>query len=578
MSKICLMCGETFPDSTTFCPRDGSALRAAVQGDDLIGELFCDRYVVTDLLGEGGMGAVYLARDVRLPQQVAIKVLRDKTAADPITISRFRQEAEAASRINHDRVARVSDFGFMTDGRAYLIMEYVSGRTLKQTLEERGSLPPAEAAHITSMVAEGLDAAHRLGIVHRDLKPENVMIVDDAGGGTRVKVLDFGIAKVLQDEGTAGRTAPGFVIGSPPWMSPEQILGETLDARSDVFALGLLAYAMLTGQRAFAGTSEQAEMMARLTSFPRPLEDALPGVVWPVGLQALLNRTLSREVNLRPAGALAFARELTKVIGEGMPAVATPASIPIAALPASRASTGGVRRIAIGGSVAVALLLIAMIAVWQSRRGTQPADVPTANSQTVATDSAKLTAPIVGGRTPVATAAPGAAAVDSSSLRRDSLATRDTATKSAALVQKPLPRSAGGAGTGLAIKKPAAAPKNPAVDVGQHSGGQNSAAQAATDELQRIMRDADADIGTDESNAKRARARDIIQKLETLSPKLANATDQGWALFTIGTSQATLGENDKACAAIKRAISLSEQSRVLRSNGEQWQQTLNCAK
>ena len=577
------MCGETFPDSTTFCPRDGSALRAAVHGDDLIGELFCDRYVVTDLLGEGGMGAVYLARDVRLPQQVAIKVLRDKTAADPITISRFRQEAEAASRINHDRVARVSDFGFMTDGRAYLIMEYVSGRTLKQTLEERGPLPPAEAAHITSMVAEGLDAAHRLGIVHRDLKPENVMIVDDAGGGTRVKVLDFGIAKVLQDEGTAGRTAPGFVIGSPPWMSPEQILGETLDARSDVFALGLLAYAMLTGQRAFAGTSEQAEMMARLTSFPRPLEDALPGVVWPVGLQALLHRTLSREVNLRPAGALAFARELTKVIGEGMPAVATPTSIPIAEPQASRASTGGVRRLAIGGSITAALLLVAMIAVWQSRRGTKPADVPTANSQTVATDSAKLTAPMVGGRTPVATAAPGAAAVDSSSLRRDSLATRDTGAKAATAAQKPVAPRTVGAVTSLSVTNPSvkklpATSKNPVVDGGQRDGVPNSAAQVAADELQRIMRDADADIGTDESNSKRARARDFIQKLETLSPKLTNAADQGWALLYIGMSQATLGENDKACVAIKRAISLSEQSRRLRANSEQWQQTLNCGK
>ena len=573
------MCGETFPDTTTFCPRDGSALRAAVQGDDLIGELFCDRYVVTDLLGEGGMGAVYLARDVRLPQQVAIKVLRDKTAADAVTVSRFRQEAEAASRINHDRVARVSDFGFMTDGRAYLIMEYVSGRTLKQTLEERGPLPPAEAAHITSMVAEGLDAAHRLGIVHRDLKPENVMVVDDAGGGTRVKVLDFGIAKVLQDEDTAGRTAPGFVIGSPPWMSPEQILGETLDARSDVFALGLLAYAMLTGQRAFANTSEQAEMMARLASPPRTLEDALPGVVWPVGLQALLNRTLSRDVNLRPAGALAFAREMTKVIGDGVAAGATPLSTPAALSKQSQVSPRvSARRIAIGGTAVLALSLVAMIAVWQSRGGTT-----TTNLTKVQTDSAKPSASTARGEMPVVSTTPAAATANSDSLRADSLVRRDSAAKAAAVAQKPMaPRTVGPvtspAVTNPPVKKPVDASKGPAVGTSSISAAQNAAAQTAVDELNQILQESDADAGSDNTNAKRAKAREFIQKLDALTPRLNSATDKGWAAFYIGTSQATLGDNAKACVAFKRAFSLSDQSPALRTQSEDFQQRLNCNK
>lgn len=314
MSKTCLLCGETFPDAATFCPRDGSALRATVTGDDLIGELFCERYVATDLLGEGGMAAVYLARDVRLPQQVAIKVLRDAGTTDPSVVRRFRHEAEAASRINHDRVARVTDFGFMTDGRAFLVMEYVNGRTLRQLLDARGTLSFSETAAIVHMIAEGLNAAHRLGIVHRDLKPENVMVVEEDDGSVRVKVLDFGIAKLLEDSDAEGKTAPGFAIGTPKWMSPEQLLGQALDARSDVYSLALLAFSMLTGARAFVGSSEQEEMLARLSAPAREFIEVRPDIAWPAPLQALFSRTLVRDPAVRPESAVAFARELRRII------------------------------------------------------------------------------------------------------------------------------------------------------------------------------------------------------------------------------------------------------------------------
>lgn len=342
MSKTCLLCGETFPDAATFCPRDGSALRATVVGDDLIGELFCERYVATDLLGEGGMAAVYLARDVRLPQQVAIKVLRDTGTSDPSVVRRFRHEAEAASRINHDRVARVTDFGFMTDGRAFLVMEYVNGRTLRELLDARGTLSFSETAAIIYMVAEGLHAAHRLGIVHRDLKPENIMVVEEDDGSLRVKVLDFGIAKLLEDAEGEGRTAPGFAIGTPKWMSPEQLLGQALDARSDVYSLGLLAFTMLTGARAFSGSSEQEEMLARLSAPPRALLDVRPDIAWPAPLQALFARTLVREPAVRPESAVAFARELRRIIDGPSATVAfTPPSLASALLlqPAAADST-----------------------------------------------------------------------------------------------------------------------------------------------------------------------------------------------------------------------------------------------
>ena len=314
MPKICLMCGASFPDATTFCPADGSALRAAVQGDDLIGELVAERYLITDLLSQGGMGEVYLASDVRLPQQFAIKVLKQQKSPDPSLIARFRQEAEAVCRINHDRVARVFDFGFMADERAYIVMEYVAGKTLRKLVEERGAIDPVEAAKITLMAAEGIDAAHRLGIVHRDLKPENIMILDDPGGGTRVKVLDFGIAKLQDAEADRGYTQPGFVIGTPAWMSPEQLLGEPLDARSDVYSLALIAFVLLTGEHAFTGVSEQAEMMARITVPPRTLTEIRPQEQWPADLLRLFERTLSKKPMDRPATASQFATAMLNAV------------------------------------------------------------------------------------------------------------------------------------------------------------------------------------------------------------------------------------------------------------------------
>ena len=313
MPKVCLMCGESFPDTTTFCPKDGSALRAAVKGDDLIGELIGERYLITDLISHGGMGSVYLASDVRLPQQFAVKVLKEQMSPDPAVISRFRQEAEAVCRINHDRVARVFDFGFMEDGRAYIIMEFASGRTLRDVMDDRAPFDLREASKITTMISEGLDAAHRLGIIHRDLKPENVIVVDDPGGTMRIKVLDFGIAKLIDNEAGKGYTQPGFVIGTPIWMSPEQLRGEALDARSDVYSLALLTFAMLTGERPFVGDTEQTEMLARLAATPRTLAEVAPQVHFPADLQAIFDRTFSRDVADRPSSAMLFAEAVASV-------------------------------------------------------------------------------------------------------------------------------------------------------------------------------------------------------------------------------------------------------------------------
>ncbi|MEO7361894.1 MAG: serine/threonine-protein kinase [Gemmatimonadaceae bacterium] len=611
MAKVCLMCGGTFPDATTFCPKDGSALRAAVQGDHLIGEVFCDRYVVTDLLGEGGMGAVYAARDVRLPQQVAIKVLREQGMADASVVARFRQEAEAASRINHDRIARVTDFGFMTDGRAFLVMEYVGGRTLKQVVADRGTLDVGDVSVIITMVAEGLDAAHRLGIIHRDLKPDNVMILDDAGGGMRAKVLDFGIAKVLHaNEETAGQTKTGFVIGTPQWMSPEQILGETLDGRSDVYALALLAYFMLSGHRAFENASTDAEMMLRLTSQPRTLQEVLPSASWPAGLQELLNRTLARNVNERPSGALAFAKEFASIAarsvststaksnGHAADAATTSSGeststrdtrVPPAALGATSTATGaqakttplgtdGLQQPAARGSKVPVLLGVAGIAAiaffafqwWSGSDGaltpTDTATVPVAGAPASDTlnrgaGAAPITAP------PAIAALPAGASPPTTS----NAATSERVPDPAPRTTSPTTTSSGAKILSRDSAK-TAAERGAVPDAPSAPTATTKAATAASIELRHLMDLADVDFADKDLSEINNR----IRRFEALLPELATSTDKGYAHLYIAMSHNALGDNAKACASLNRAEPLSVQSKGLRSNVDDWHQLLKC--
>ncbi len=318
MPKVCPVCGTTYSDANVFCPADGSTLRAAESASDLIGTVIADRYLVTDQLGAGGMGTVYLARHVRLPQQAAIKVLKPEFVRDPGSVARFNREAANASRIDHERIARVFDYGETSDGTVYLAMEFVPGRTLKQILTTDGAQPLARTADLTKQVAEALDAAHRLGIVHRDLKPDNIMVIEDAELGDRCKVVDFGIAKAMGgDTGEPGLTKTGFIVGTPEFMSPEQLLGGDVDHRSDVYALALVAYRCLTGALPFDTSTPERTMTARLMETPQPLATVRPDVRWPAGLQAVFDQGLARDREQRFGSASAFARALAQASSAG---------------------------------------------------------------------------------------------------------------------------------------------------------------------------------------------------------------------------------------------------------------------
>ncbi len=278
--------------------------------DSIVGTVVAERYLITELLGEGGMGKVYLGQHVKLPRRAAVKVLHQNMVREADAVARFNREATNASKIDHERVARVFDFGETSTGLVYLAMEYVEGRTLKKVLAEDGPMSLSRTATLVRQIADGLDEAHRSGIVHRDLKPDNILVGKSASGGDACKVVDFGIAKAL-GSGERSLTRTGFVVGTPEYMSPEQLLGEPIDHRSDVYALALLAYQCLTGETPFDSRTPDRGLMARLANEPRALITVRPDKQWPVELQAALNKGMSRdrERRYRTSGMFAEAFE-----------------------------------------------------------------------------------------------------------------------------------------------------------------------------------------------------------------------------------------------------------------------------
>lgn len=312
--KICPVCSTEYPANERFCPRDGTALRAqGGETNDLVGTIIADRYHIIRKLGEGGMGQVYLAEHVKMGRKSAVKVMNPGMVTNVDAISRFNREAANASRINHPNVAGIYDFGETPDGLIYLAMEFVEGQPLTDLIRSHGALMPDRASEIARQVAEGLSIAHDMGIVHRDLKPDNIMIGKGRGGSDLVKVVDFGIAKAAASDNQKV-TKTGMVVGTPEYMSPEQLSGDPLDARSDIYSLGLVTFNMLTGKLPFPSDSMQETMIMRLTDKPKGLRDMKPDITWPADVQAVMDRVLERDADKRYRLASEFARDLVEAI------------------------------------------------------------------------------------------------------------------------------------------------------------------------------------------------------------------------------------------------------------------------
>ena len=274
----------------------------------LIGQLLDGRYKVERKLGEGGMSIVYLATDTGANTQHAIKVLSPSLSKDATAMTRLRREAEMAGKLIHPNVCHIECLGQTANGLVYLVMPYLAGEILADRTYRFGQLPLGDVVGFVSEISMGLQAAHDHQIVHRDLKPENVMIVKGADDRDHAVVMDFGLAKERKAGPELERlTATGIVLGTPEFMSPEQLRGKPLDGRTDVYSLALMTVEMLTGSLPFTGKSQQELMIARLRNQPTPLRKLRPDLDFPSAVERVLLKALERDPNDRYPTAPDFA-------------------------------------------------------------------------------------------------------------------------------------------------------------------------------------------------------------------------------------------------------------------------------
>src|SRR5246500_3922348 len=269
------------------------------------GTVLGDRYEILALLGQGGMGAVYKARDKELDRLVALKIIRPELTTNPEILKRFKQELILARQVTHRNVIRIFDLG-QADGFKFITMEYLEGQDLRALLREKGKLEPAEAAKIILQICRALEVAHGEGVIHRDLKPQNIML--DANG--RAYVMDFGIARSAY---LPGMTQTGALVGTPEYMSPEQAKGEKLDERSDLFSLGVIFYELVIGQSPFYSETPLATLWKRMQEKAKPLCEVDPAI--PKALSDIVAKAMEIEPENRFASAQEFAQHLESWLG-----------------------------------------------------------------------------------------------------------------------------------------------------------------------------------------------------------------------------------------------------------------------
>ena len=273
--------------------------------DPLLGRLVADRFRVQQLVGTGGMGKVYKALQQGLERPVALKLLHNADSLEALTKKRFHREARAASRLNHPGVAAVYDFGEW-EGQLYIAMEYIEGESLYQTYLRDFPLAPARLVSLLVQVCDALAAAHARGIVHRDLKPENIMVIQDDDGQEQVKVVDFGLAILVGPEAEQRFTKEGIISGTPAYMSPEQVQGGEMDARTDLYSLGVILYEQLTAQLPFSGETATELVVKHLFSDPEPPSAKSPEAQIHPALDALVLDALAKDPEARPPSAMGF--------------------------------------------------------------------------------------------------------------------------------------------------------------------------------------------------------------------------------------------------------------------------------
>lgn len=315
--KQCEKCRRKFADHMVFCPFDGDILIVESE-DPLISKVLDGKYRLEEKLGEGGMGTVYRARHVLIENELAVKVLHSHLVSDRHAVARFQREAMAAARIKHPNAVGVYDFGVteVDDQQGevvYIVMELFVGQSLREAIEQKGLLSLERAILIIRQVCLALEAAHRSGVIHRDVKPDNI-VIEKNGEGDLVKVLDFGIAKLLNSTTHSRLTRQGVIIGSPHYLSPEQCQNLEIDARSDIYSIGVVLYEMLTGDVPFKAPTPIAVAMLHATEQPIPVREKRPSI--PESVERVVMKALSKNPDDRQQSALDLAEEIEQACKE----------------------------------------------------------------------------------------------------------------------------------------------------------------------------------------------------------------------------------------------------------------------
>lgn len=294
--KLCLTCNfQTAADEQDLCPRDGSSM-VTVGDDPLLGVVVEGRYRIESVIGQGSAGTVYKAVQELISREVAIKVLHEYLVSDEEFIKRFTQEAKASSRLTHPNIITIYDFGVIPKGgRPYIAMDLLRGTPLSDLLAQSNHLSVEEALPVFKQVCAALGEAHRQGVVHRDVKPENIVLVERSGQKLFPIVVDFGIARLVQEDADLARiTRSGTVCGSPSYMSPEQCTSSKVDHRSDMYSLGVVIYETLTGEVPFLADELVKVMAMHLSEAPKPISAVRPDLQFPSALEAVVARALSK--------------------------------------------------------------------------------------------------------------------------------------------------------------------------------------------------------------------------------------------------------------------------------------------
>jgi serine/threonine-protein kinase len=309
----CPTCGASYTAATRICTRDGTVLPADPPAQDpQIGRVLDGKYRLEAILGHGGMGSLYRATHIMLGKPVAVKLIKPDLVTSPDIVARFQREARAASNLNHPNIVTVHDLGQADDGTLYIAMELIDGPSLKDVIRSSGPMPTARIVAILGDVAGALALAHSHNIIHRDLKPQNIMLASGTGRRQIAKLLDFGIAKTFDDSSTQ-LTRTGFTLGTPQYMAPEQAAGTEVDARADLYSLGVILYEMLTGEVPFTDPSTPALLVKLMTEAPEPPSRRRPGAAVSPALEAIALRCLEKDPARRFDSAGAFADALSRV-------------------------------------------------------------------------------------------------------------------------------------------------------------------------------------------------------------------------------------------------------------------------